>query len=158
MKRLDRLTATLLLVAGLISVVLALAFAVHISVRDGSHNLVRTASGGYVEVPVVPQTYFQKYGVPELLLLGFGLLLVIAMAVVLRDRAGRGLANAGVLAWSLSIAGLVIGIVGTVTIAPYLLLVGILLVLACCSTFSRNGMSANRHSSLGVSATTRAAH
>ena len=99
MKRLDRLTVTLLLVAGLISVVLTLlAFVVHISVRDGSHNLVRTASGGYVEVPVVPQTYFQKYGVPELLLLAFGLLLVIAMAVVLRDRAGRGLANAGVLA------------------------------------------------------------
>ena len=54
MKRLDRLTATLLLVAGLGSLALTLlAFVVHIPVRDGSHNLVRTASGGYVEVPLV---------------------------------------------------------------------------------------------------------
>ncbi len=47
MKRLDRLTATLLLVAGLGSLALMLlAFVVHIPVRDGSDNLVRTTSGG----------------------------------------------------------------------------------------------------------------
>jgi hypothetical protein len=147
MKRLDRLTATLLLVAGLGSLALMLlAFVVHIPVRDGSHNLIRTASGGYVEAPVAPQTYFQKYGFPELLLLGLGLVLVVAVAAALRGRGSRGLANAGRLAWGLSIAGLVIGIVGSVTIAPYLLLVGILLVLAC-SAFSRNGIATKTNTS-----------
>jgi hypothetical protein len=51
MHRLDRLTATLLLVAGLGSLALMLsAFVDHIPVRDGSKNLVRAASGGYAEV------------------------------------------------------------------------------------------------------------
>ena len=157
MKRLDRLTATLLLVAGLGSLALMLlAFVVHIPVRDGSDNLVRTTSGGFVEVPVVPQTYFEKYGGPELILLSFGLLLVVAVVVVLQDRARHGRADAGKLAWGLSIAGLVIGIVGSVTVAPDLLLVGILLVLAC-GVFSRNGIAAERNASTGVSLTTRVA-
>lgn len=158
MHRLDRLTATLLLVAGLGSLALMLsAFVDHIPVRDGSKNLVRAASGGYAEVHVVPQTYFEKYGVSELLLLGFGLVLVLTVAVVLRDRAGHGLADAGRLAWGVSIAGLVIGIVGAVTLAPYLLLVGVLLIVAC-SAFSRDGMAATRKTSRGASATSRVAH
>lgn len=158
MKRLDRLTATLLLVAGLGSLALTLlAFVVHIPVRDGSHNLVRTASGGYVEVPLVRQTYFQKYGVPELFVLCFGLFLAIAVAVVLRDRACHGPTDAGRLAWGLSIAGLIIGIVGSVTIAPYLFLVGVLLVLSC-RAFSWHGMAAKRNTSLGAPATTQVAH
>lgn len=145
MKRLDRLTGVLLLVAGLGSEALMLsAFFVHVPIRAGSHNLVRSSSGGYVEAPVLPQTYFQKYGTAELLLFGLGLLLVLAVAAALRERRGRGLAGAGRLAWSLSITGLVIGIVGSVTIAPYLLLVGILLVFAC-SAFSRSGAAASPH-------------
>ncbi len=158
MKRLDRLTATLLLIAGLLGLAMTvLAFVVHIPIRSGSHNLVRTASGGYSEVPVVPQTYFQKYGLPELFVLGVGLLLVIAVAAVLRDRAGHDLAGAGRLAWSLSISALVIGIVGSVTIAPYLLLVGILLVLAC-SAFSRIVMAAGSGTSRGAAGTVPVAH
>jgi hypothetical protein len=108
-------------------------------------------------VPVVPQTYFQKYGVPELLLLGFGLVMVMAVAVALRDRSSRGLADAGRLAWGLSIAGLVTGMVGFVTIAPYLLFVGILLVLAC-SAFSRNGIATKRTTSRAAAVTTPVAH
>ena len=158
MKRLDRLTVTLLLVAGLGSLVLTLlTFVVHISVRDGSHNLIRTASGGYVDVPVAPQTYFQKYGFPELLLFGLGLVLVVAVAAALRSRAGHGLADAGRLAWGLSVAGLVVGIVGFVTVAPYLLLVGILLVLAC-SAVSRNGIGTKRTTSGSASVATGVAH
>ena len=43
MKRLDRITAVLLLVAGLLSFGLTLlAFVVHIPVREGSHDLVQT--------------------------------------------------------------------------------------------------------------------
>jgi hypothetical protein len=154
MKRLDRLSAIPLLVAGLGSLALMLlAFAVHVPVRDGSHNLIRTASGGYVEVPVTPQTYFQKYGFSELLLVGLGLVLVVAVAVALVERAGRDQADAGRLAWGLSIAGLILGIVGSVTVAPYLLLVGILLVLAC-SAFSRNGVGATRDTTPSVSVST----
>jgi hypothetical protein len=141
MKRLGRITATLLLVAGLGSLALTLlAFVVHISLRDGSHNLVRTASGAYVEVPVQPQTYFQKYGISELLLFGLGLVLVVAVGIALRSRAVHGSAGAGGLAWGLSVACLMLGILGTVTIAPYLLLVGIVLVLACGAR-SRNGLA-----------------
>jgi hypothetical protein len=158
MKRLDRLSVIPLLVAGLGNLaLLLLAFAVHVPVRDGSHNLIRTASGGYVEVPATPETYFQKYGFSELLLVGLGLVLVVAVAVALRERAGHQLADAGRLAWGLSIAALLLGIVGSATVAPYLLLVGFLLVLAC-SAFSRNGVAAKRETSQSASVTTGAVH
>src|SRR5580658_9663510 len=58
-KRLSRPTAIVLLLAALWSLVLVLAaFFVHIPGRAGSRNLVRTASGAYIEVPIRPQTYF----------------------------------------------------------------------------------------------------
>src|ERR1700683_1640022 len=137
MKRLDPIPAILLLFAGLLSLVLTvLAFVVQVPLRDGSHNLVRAASGAYVEVPIAPQTYFQKYGISELLLLGFGLLSVVAVGVALRISAARGTNGAGRPAWRLSVACLILGVVGSATIAPYLLMVGILLVLAC-GTVSR---------------------
>ena len=158
MKRLDRLTAMLLLIAGLNSLILTLwVFVVHIPVRDGSHNLVKTTSGGYVEVPAAAQTYFQKYGVSELLLLGFGLLVVAAVAVVLRERAGHGVVGAGKTAWALSLAALVIGMVGSVTVAPYLLLVGILLVFACGAS-SRNGTAMRPTTPGAAPVATRAPH
>ena len=157
MRLVDRLTATLLLVAGLSSLALTLvAFVARIPVRVGSHARIRTTAGGYVEVPVPPQTYFQKYGVPELLLCGFGVLLVLVVALVLRSRGGHHLADAGKLAWSLAITGLVIGIVGSVTIAPYMLLVGILLVLACLA-FSRAAIAASRTRASADAVTTRVA-
>ncbi len=141
MKRLDPITAILLLLAGLLSLALTvLAFVVQVPLRDGSHNLVRAASGAYAEVPVAPQTYFQKYGISELLLLGFGLLSVVAVGVALRISAARGTNGAGRPAWRLSVACLILGVVGSVTIAPYLLMVGILLVLAC-GTVSRSRMA-----------------
>ena len=92
-------------------------------------------------MPLVRQTYFQKYGVPELFVLCFGLFLAIAVAVVLRDRACHGPTDAGRLAWGLSIVGGESQIAGLVTIAPYLFLVGVLLVLSC-SAFSWHGMAA----------------
>ena len=156
MKRLDRITGILLLIAGSISLALTLlAFVVHIPLRDGSHDLVRTASGANVEVPVAPQTYFERYGISELLLLGLGLVLVIVVGLALRSRAVHSTNGAGRLAWGLSVACLVLGIVGSVTIAPYLFLVGILLVLAC-STVPRNGVALGSSEAVSVStATTR---
>ena len=129
------------------------AFMAHVPVREGSHNLVRTASGSYAEVPVAPQTY----GVSELLLLGVGLVLVIAVAVVLRQRAAHAETGAGAMAWGISVACVALGIVGFVTIAPYLLLVGLLLVVAC-RTFTSNGPAAEHGPPGSVSATRTPTH
>ena len=91
MKLLDRVTRILLLVAGLISLVLTLlAFVVDAPVRYGSHNLVRVASGAYLEVPATARTYFQTYGLSELLILGLGFGWVVAVAVALRSQPSRG--------------------------------------------------------------------
>jgi len=158
MKRLDRVTTILVLIAALISVALSLvAFVVHVPVRDDAHNLVRTASGAYVEIPVGPQTYFQKYGFSELLLLGLGLVLVIAVGVALRSRAVHASKGAGRLAWGLSLACLVLGVVGSVTDAPYLLLVGVLLVLAC-GTVPRGTVTPHGDSAGVVSVKTGSMH
>jgi hypothetical protein len=139
MKLLDRVTRILLLVAGLISLVLTLlAFVVDAPVRYGSHNLVRVASGAYLEVPATARTYFQTYGLSELLILGLGFGLVVAVAVALRSHAGHGANDVGRLAWGLSFGCLILGIVGSATIAPYLLFVGVLLVLACVTARRRH--------------------
>jgi hypothetical protein len=117
--RFDRITSVLLWIAGLWSAVLVvLAFVIHTPVRGGSHNLVRSASGGYVEIPALPKTYFQAYGVSELLLLGLGLVLVFAVAYALQRQRVLAQPGAGRVAWGISLA-------------PYMIFVGILLVLAC---------------------------
>ena len=87
MKRLSGVTLLFLSLAGLWSVALTLlAFVVDIPVRTGTHNLVQTASGGYQEAKVLPQTYFQAYGVPELLLTGTGIFAAALVAVLLSHR------------------------------------------------------------------------
>jgi hypothetical protein len=144
MKRLDRITAILLLMGGLVSLALTLsAFVVQVPLRDGSHNVVRIGSGAYAEVPVAHETYFQKYGISELLLLCLGLVLVLAVNVALRTRTAQNGNGAGRLAWGLSVACLLLGVAGSVTIAPYLLVVGTLLVLAC-GTVVRGGAATER--------------
>ncbi len=66
MKRLNGITALFLSLAFLWSAALTvLAFVVDIPIRAGSRNLVQTASGGIQEAKVLPQTYFQAYGVPS---------------------------------------------------------------------------------------------
>lgn len=132
MKRLNGVTALFLSLAFLWSAALTgLAFVVHIPVRAGSHDLLQTASGGYREAKVLPQTYFQAYGVPELLLTGIGLIAAALVALLLYQRSSCHLPSAGRAAWGISIAALVVGIVGFVTIAPSMLFVGIFLMLAC---------------------------
>ena len=132
MKGLPRITTAFLIAAGGVSLTLLVsAFVVQVPVRVGSHDLVRSASGAYAEVPVPAQTYFQKYGVSELLVLGLGLLLVLAVANALRIAVAYERRGARRVAWGLSVACLLLGVIGSVTIAPYLLVVGILLVLSC---------------------------
>ncbi len=158
MKRPFPITALLVLIAALWSLGLVVsAFLVDVPVRAGAHTLVRTASGTSTEAAVAPQTYIQKYGIAELLLVGFGLVLAIAVAIALRHRAAQGSASAGRVAWGISMACLTVGIVAFVTIAPYLLIVGVLLTLAC-GTFSRNGITAQRGRSGSVPVTTSTPH
>ena len=129
---------------GLVSLALTLSiFVVQVPLRDGSHNVVRIGSGTYAEMPVAHQTYFQKYGISELLLVGLGLVLVIVVHVALRTRTVQNGKGAGRLAWGLSVACLLLGVVGSVTIAPYLLVVGTLLVFAL-RTVVRGGVATER--------------
>jgi hypothetical protein len=142
----NRVTAILLFIAAAWSLLLFIAaFVIDVPVRSGAHNLVRSASGAYTETPVVTQTYFQRYGVSEMVVTGLGFVFVIAVAATLRRRAARGGQGAGRPAWNLAMACVVLGIVGWVTVAPYLLAVGILLVLACGSV-PRGGSTAARAS------------
>jgi hypothetical protein len=153
MKRLNGVTVLFLSLAGLWSVALTLlAFVVDIPVRRGTHNLVQTASGGYQEAKVLPQTYFQAYGVPELLLTGTGIVAAALVAVLLSHRRRSNQPNAGRAAWGVSIAALVVGIIGFVTV--YLLFVGIFLTLACL-TFSKQQATAKRSQQQALSATPR---
>ena len=153
-KQPNRVTAILLLIAAAWSLLLfVLAFVMDVPVRSGARDLVRSASGGYTETPVATQTYFQKYGVAELVLLGLGFVFVIAVAVMLRRHAAQGGHGAGRSAWNIAIACVILGIIGSVTVAPYLLAVGVLLVLAC-GTVPRGGASAGRPPAPSVSAGT----
>ena len=154
MKRLNGITALFLSLAFLWSAALTvLAFVVDIPIRAGSHNLVQTASGGIQEAKVLPQTYFQAYGVPELLLTGMGLTTAALVAFLLYQRGSHRLLNAGRAAWGVSIAALVAGIVGFVTVVPYVFFVGIFLMLACV-TFSNRQSTALRSEQPPLSATT----
>jgi hypothetical protein len=142
MRGLPRTTVVLLFVAGGVSLLLTLsAFVVQVPLRQGAHTLIRTASGANAEVPVAHQTYYQRYGPSELLLLGLGLVLVAAVGVALRLGGTRATKR---LAWGLSIASLVLGVAGFVTIAPSLLLVGVLLVLSCSTGTRARGVGAGR--------------
>jgi hypothetical protein len=153
MKRLNGVTVLFLSLAGLWSAILTLlAFVVHIPVRTGTHNLVQTASGGYQEAKVLPHTYFQAYGTPGLLLTGTGIVAAALVAVLLRQRSRSNQPNAGRAAWGVSIAALVVGIIGFV--AVYLLFVGIFLMLACL-TFSKQQATVKRSQRQTLSATPR---
>jgi hypothetical protein len=138
----QRVTVLFLSLAALWSAALTISvFVIHIPVRAGSHDLVQSASSGSVEAKVLPQTYFQAYGVPEVLLAGMGIVMAALVAYLLYRRGTQTPPNAGRAAWGISVGTLVVGIVGFVTIAPYLLFVGIFLMLACRS-FSRQSTSA----------------
>ena len=142
MEQPNRVTAILLLIAAAWSLLLFIAaFVMDVPVRSAAHDLVRSASGGYTQTPVATQTYFQKYGVAELVLTGLGFVFVIAVAATLRRRAAQGGQGAGRSAWNIAMACVILGIIGSVTVAPYLLAVGVLLVLAC-GTVPRGGASA----------------
>jgi hypothetical protein len=138
MQRRDGVTALFLSLAFLWSAALTVwIFVVDIPVTPGSHRLVKTASGGYQEVIALPQTYFQTYGLPELLLAGMGLVFAGLVAFLLHQRSSDQQPNVGRAAWGVSIAALVVGIIGFLGIAPYMFFVGIFLIGACLSFSAR---------------------
>jgi len=138
MKRLNGVTALFLSLAFLWSAALTVwIFFVDIPVTPGSHRLVQTASGGYQEVLALPRTYFQAYGVSELILTGVGLVFAGLVAFLLHQRSSDQQPNAGRAAWGVSMAALVVGIIGFMGIAPYMFFVGIFLIGACLSYSAR---------------------
>ncbi len=142
MKRLNGVTALFLSFAFLWSAALTVwIFIVDISVTPGSHRLVQTASGGHQEVLALPRTYFQAYGVSELLLTGMGLAFAGLVAFLLLQRSTDQQPNAGSAAWGVAITALVVGIIGFLGFAPYLFFVGIFLVGACLSFSADNPQS-----------------
>ena len=74
----------------------------------------------FVHMPVNarlrPRTYFQAYGAAELLLAGIGLVLAALVAFLLYRQAENDQRKAGRTAWSVSIAALVLGILGLLAI------------------------------------------
>ena len=122
MKRLNGLTTSCLALASLLSAVNGvLVFFVHIPVNPRLR----------------PRTYFQAYGAAELLLAGIGLVAAALVAFFLYRQGKNDQPKAGRYAWSVSIAALVVGLLGLVTLPRYMFLVGILLIGACLSFSAR---------------------
>jgi hypothetical protein len=138
MRRLNGVTVLLLSLAFLWSAALTVwIFVADIPITPGSHRLIQTATGGQQEVLALPQTYFQAYGVSELLLTGMGLVFAGLVALLLHQRSSDQQRDAGRAAWGVSIAALVVGIIGVLGIAPYMFFVGVLLIGACLSCSAR---------------------
>jgi Na+/melibiose symporter-like transporter len=118
-KRLNGVTALLLSLAFLVSAAnCALLFFVHIPVNERLR----------------PRTYFQAYGVAELFLAAVGLVLATLVAFLLHRRSMNDEQKAGRVALGVSVAALVVGVIG---LPHYMLLVGIFLIGACLSFSAR---------------------
>ncbi len=120
MKRLDRPTVVFLVLAALWGVAqFVLAFFVHVTER--AHE----TSAGWAVPPT--KTYMQAFGVSEAILTILSLGVVVLVAGALYRRRMRNERGAGRLAWGISIATAVLGVVGFV----YLFGVAVCLLLAC---------------------------
>ena len=130
MKRLDRATAALLILAVLLAVAqFVSAFFVHVAAR------ARPTPAGWVVPPT--KTYLQTYGVSEVILTAVSIAAIVAVASVLRRRSSRGQSGAGWLAWGVSVVAAVLGLVGFV----YLFGAGVCLLLACVTVPRRQPMA-----------------
>ncbi len=117
MKRLNGVTALLLSIAFVLSASnCVLVFFAHIPVN----------------ARLRPRTYFQAYGLAELLLAAVGLVLVALVTFLLYRQRVNHEQKAGRAAWGLSVAAVVVGAIG---LPHYVFLVGLLLI-GSCLTFS----------------------
>ena len=126
MKRLDPVTLVFLALAGAWAMVqFVLAFFVHVAER------AKLTSAGWVVPPT--KTYMQSYALSEVVLTAVVLGVVVLVGSLLRRRRRGGEFGAGRLAWGLSIATLLFGVVGF----TYLFGVSVCLCLACASVRRR---------------------
>ena len=109
MKRLNGVTTLLLSLAFLLSLANAvLVFFVHIPVN----------------ARFAPRTYFQAYGAPELFLAFMGLVITSLVGFLLCRQSAHHQSKCGGAAWSVSIAGLILGVIGLLVMPRYMFLVG----------------------------------
>ena len=126
MKRLDPLTQIILALACAWAMAqFVLAFFVHVTER------AKLTSSGWVVPPT--KTYIQTYALSEVFLTTVVLGVVVAVGSSLGRRRRGGEFGAGLLAWGLSIATFLSGIVGF----SYLFGVAVFLCLACASVNRR---------------------
>ncbi len=69
---------------------------------------------------LLPRTYFQAYGAPELLLAGMGLVVTSLVAFLLHRQGKHHQSKSGRAAWCISIAALMLGVVGLVVMPRYI--------------------------------------
>jgi hypothetical protein len=130
MKRLDRATAALLILAALLAVAqFVSAFFVHVAARA---QLTRS---GWAVPPT--KTYIQTFGVSEVILTSLSLAAIVVVGSVLSRRTMRGESGAGWLAWGVAVVTAVLGLVGFV----YLFGAGVCLLLACVTVPRRHPMA-----------------
>jgi len=122
LKRLDPLTVVFLAVAGAWAMgQFVLAFFVHVTER------ARLTDAGWVVPPT--KTYIQSYLLSEVVLTAVVIGVVILVASLLHRRRRGDEFGAGRLAWGVSIAALLFGVIGF----TYLFGVSVCLCLACAS-------------------------
>jgi hypothetical protein len=137
MKRRDPLTLIFLALAGAWAMAqFVLAFFVHVTER------AKLTSAGWVVPPT--RTYIQTYALSEVVLTAVVLGVVVAVGSLLGRRRRGGEFAAGLLAWGLSTATFLSGIVGF----SHLFGVAVLLCLACASVNRRPSIDLQRHSGM----------
>ncbi len=131
MRRLDRATAGLLIVAALLTTAqFVSAFFVHVVAR------ARPTSSGWVVPPT--RTSIQAFGLSEVILTSVSLAAIVVVASVLsRRRRLRGQGGSGWVAWGVSTVIAVLGLLGFV----YLFGAGLCLLLACVTVPRRQPMA-----------------
>ena len=133
MKRLDPVTVAFLALAGAWAMAqFVLTFFVHVTER------AKLTSAGWVVPPT--KTYMQSYALSEVVLTAVVLGVVVLVGSLLHRRRRGGEFGAGPLAWGVSIATLLFGIVGF----TYLLGVSVCLCVACASVRRRPSTEAPR--------------
>jgi hypothetical protein len=133
MKRFDRATAAFLVLAALWALAqFVSAFFLHVAAR------ARPTASGWVVPP--PKTNFEAYGLSEVALTLVSLGAVVLVASALSRRRSRGEVGAGSLAWGVSAATVILGLVGLGS----LFAVALFLLLACVTVPRRASTMSGR--------------
>jgi hypothetical protein len=131
--RFDRATAVFLVLAGLWALAqFVSAFFVHVAAR------ARPTASGWVVPPT--KTNFGAFGLSEVVLTLVSLGAVVFVASALSRRRSRGEGAAGSLAWGVSAATVVLGLVGVGS----LFAVALFLLLACVTVPRRTSTVSGR--------------